>query len=252
MKTANAGFYQTGMIEGYVFEDVQNDDIARDNIYIAGTDKALADVKVQLYQMSHNSNEYFLVGEMVTDAAGHYQFNDLIPGERYFVYVKRPAAYNTNCAYAYSKEVVNGDRFEISKVVTGENSAALYCSEIITIAANVIETANAGFYNTTTPGGNNGNDTWTPSDPKPSTPSTEIPDPDVPTTEPDVPPVIIDEPGVPTTDVPGTPVNPTEIAEPEVPLGDAPKTGDAAPTVAFVGLMAAAVVGLVITRRKFN
>ena len=83
-------------------------------------------------------------------------------------------------------------------------------------------------------------------------PEEPIMDPDVPTTEPDVPSVVIDEPGVPTTDIPGTPVNPTEIAEPEVPLGDAPKTGDAAPTVAFVGLMAAAVVGLVITRRKFN
>ena len=83
-------------------------------------------------------------------------------------------------------------------------------------------------------------------------PEEPITDPDVPTTEPDVPPVVIDEPGVPTTDIPGTPVNPTEIAEPEVPLGDAPKTGDAAPMVAFVGLMAAAVVGLVITRRKFN
>lgn len=83
-------------------------------------------------------------------------------------------------------------------------------------------------------------------------PNEVIPDPDVPTTEPDVPPAVIDEPGVPTTDIPGTPVNPTEIAEPEVPLGDAPKTGDAAPMVAFVGLMAAAVVGLVITRRKFN
>ena len=83
-------------------------------------------------------------------------------------------------------------------------------------------------------------------------PEEPITDPDVPTTEPDVPPVVIDEPGVPTTDIPGTPVNPTEIAEPEVPLGDAPKTGDAAPMVAFAGLMAAAVVGLVITRRKFN
>ena len=83
-------------------------------------------------------------------------------------------------------------------------------------------------------------------------PEEPITDPDVPTTEPDVPSVVINEPGVPTMDVPGTPVNPTEIAEPEVPLGDAPKTGDTAPMVAFAGLMAAAVVGLVITRRKFN
>lgn len=81
-------------------------------------------------------------------------------------------------------------------------------------------------------------------------PSVEIPDTDVPLTEPEVPPVVIEDPDVPLVDVPGEPV--VEIEEPEVPLGDAPKTGDTAPMVAFAGLMAAAVVGLIITRRKFN
>ena len=89
-------------------------------------------------------------------------------------------------------------------------------------------------------------------DPDPDKPTVDIPDPDVPLTEPDLPeePTIdIDEPEVPLTDVPGEEV---EIDEPEVPLGDAPKTGDAAPVVGLVGLMAAAVIGLAITRRKLN
>ncbi len=98
--------------------------------------------------------------------------------------------------------------------------------------------------------GDGGDDTWIPSDPTPTNPPIEIPDTDVPLTEPEVPPVVIEDPDVPLVDAPGEPV--VEIEEPEVPLGDAPKTGDTAPMVAFAGLMAAAVVGLVITRRKFN
>ena len=106
----------------------------------------------------------------------------------------------------------------------------------------------------TSSGGNNsGNDTWTPSDPTPTNPSIEIPDTDVPLAEPDVdvnePDIEIEEPEVPLSDVPGEAL---EIDGEQVPLGDAPKTGDTAPTVAFAGLMAAAVVGLIITRRKFN
>ena len=71
-------------------------------------------------------------------------------------------------------------------------------------------------------------------------------EPDVDVNEPDIE---IEEPEVPLSDVPGEAL---EIDGEQVPLGDAPKTGDTAPTVAFAGLMAAAVVGLIITRRKFN
>ena len=81
-------------------------------------------------------------------------------------------------------------------------------------------------------------------------PPVEIPDTDVPLVEPEDPTTEIDEPDVPLIDVPGTPVE--EIDEPEIPLGDAPKTGDAAPIVGLVGLLIAAVTGLVVTRRKFN
>ena len=81
-------------------------------------------------------------------------------------------------------------------------------------------------------------------------PEEEITDPDVPLVEPEDPTTEIDEPDVPLIDVPGTPVE--EIDEPEVPLGDAPKTGDAAPIVGLVGLLVAAVAGLVVVRRKFN
>ena len=98
----------------------------------------------------------------------------------------------------------------------------------------------------TTPGGN---EPWEPTDPPtkpgPDEPTVDIPDPDVP----EEPTVDIDEPKVPLTDVPGEEV---ELGEPEVPLGDAPKTGDVAPVVGLVGLMAAAVIGLAITRRKLN
>ena len=95
-------------------------------------------------------------------------------------------------------------------------------------------------------------------DPEPPTtdpekPPVEITDPDVPLVEPEDPTTEIDESDVPLVE-PGTPVEPPveEIDEPEVPLGDAPKTGDAAPIVGLVGLLIAAVAGLVVTRRKFN
>ena len=43
-----------------------------------------------------------------------------------------------------------------------------------------------------------------------------------------------------------------ELEDPEVPLGDAPATGDSANAVPFMALLAAAIGGLAITRRKFN
>ena len=235
-----------GAIDGYVFNDVEVEK-QRDNIYVAADDTELADVKVSLYQMYNDSNKYFLAGETKTDANGYYKFDNLIPDGKYFVYVERPTAYNRNCDYAYTDSQKDGDRFETSAVVTGENGTALYCSDIITVVANETARANAGFYSVSS----SGPDPWTPSNPDPvDPPEEEITDPDVPLVEPDDPTTEIDEPDVPLIDVPGTPVE--EIDEPEVPLGDAPKTGDAAPIVGLIGLLIVAVAGLVVVRRKFN
>ena len=92
-------------------------------------------------------------------------------------------------------------------------------------------------------GGYDPYDPWTPEPPKDpeetKDPEIVIDDPEVPTTEPDIP----EEPVV----VPGE-----EIEEPEIPLGDAPKTGDTTNAVPFMALMMFALCGLVITRRKFN
>ena len=55
------------------------------------------------------------------------------------------------------------------------------------------------------------------------------------------------DPETPVIDVPET-----LAEEPEVPLGDAPRTGDSSNAVPFVVLMMVAVAGLGITRRKFN
>ena len=44
----------------------------------------------------------------------------------------------------------------------------------------------------------------------------------------------------------------TEIEEPEIPLGDAPATGDETNAVPFMALMMFAFAGLIITRRRFN
>ncbi len=84
---------------------------------------------------------------------------------------------------------------------------------------------------------------YTPEPPKkpepPKPPEEIIDDPEVPLDAPEVP----EEPVV----VPGE-----EIPEPEVPLGDAPATGDAANAVPFMVLMMFALCGLVVIRRKFN
>lgn len=75
---------------------------------------------------------------------------------------------------------------------------------------------------------------------------------------PETPEEIIDDPEVPLGDieVPEEPVIEPEMEEeledPEVPLGDAPATGDSANAVLFMALLAVAIGGLAITRRKFN
>lgn len=90
----------------------------------------------------------------------------------------------------------------------------------------------------------------------------DIPDQTVPLAEPAVENtdleetiVQIDEPNVPLTEVPGTIAEDIEsitIEEPEVPLADVPLTGDEAPISAFVGLLLAAGMGLLVVRKKFN
>ena len=88
--------------------------------------------------------------------------------------------------------------------------------------------------------GGGGYNPWTPEPPKkpdpPKPPEIVIDDPEVPLDEPEEPVI-----------VPGE-----EIPEPEIPLGDAPATGDAANAVPFMALMLFALCGLVVTRRKFN
>ena len=117
-----------------------------------------------------------------------------------------------------------------------------------------VNTFNGGGGNGDTGNGDNtggGDDGKTPvTDPDDDT---IIDDPDVPLTEPDVDDtddgIDIDDGDVPLSDVPGEAV---EIGEPQVPLGDAPKTGDANNAIPFVVLMMMAGLGLVVTRRKFN
>ncbi len=72
----------------------------------------------------------------------------------------------------------------------------------------------------------------------------------LPTPTPDPEETIPDE-DVPTGSVePGEPLD--ELDDPEIPLGDAPATGDTNNAAPFMALLLAAIAGLVITRRKFN
>ena len=75
----------------------------------------------------------------------------------------------------------------------------------------------------------------------PVTPEEIIDDPEVPLGDIEVPEEPVIEPGME-----------EELEDPEVPLGDAPATGDSANAVPFMALLAAAIGGLAITRRKFN
>lgn len=96
-------------------------------------------------------------------------------------------------------------------------------------------------------GGGGGGSSDNPTRPSDSSSSSEpdvaIDDPQVPTTAPDVP-EDADHPIV----IPGEPVE--LIADPEIPLGDAPKTGDTSPIAHFVVLFVAAGIGLAITRKQ--
>ena len=78
-------------------------------------------------------------------------------------------------------------------------------------------------------------------DPVPPVIEEEIEDPEVPLGDIEVPEEPVIEPGME-----------EELEDPEVPLGDAPATGDSANAVPFMALLAAAIGGLAITRRKFN
>ena len=93
----------------------------------------------------------------------------------------------------------------------------------------------------------------TPSEPgtteKPGLP-TELPDPNDPSSPDEI---TIEENGVPKTYVKVWDPIPGEyvyIPEDEIPLGEAPKTGDTAPTAVFAVLLLAAAGGFAITRRK--
>ena len=71
-------------------------------------------------------------------------------------------------------------------------------------------------------------------------------------TKKDDPEEIIPDEDVPkgSVEIPGEILE--ELDDPEIPLGDAPATGDTNNAVPFMALLLAAIVGLVITRRKFN
>ena len=82
----------------------------------------------------------------------------------------------------------------------------------------------------------------------PPTPDPKDPPPPPEKTNPDT--TIPDE-NIPTGSVePGEPLD--ELEDPEIPLGDAPATGDTNNAAPFMALLLAAIAGLVITRRKFN
>lgn len=102
---------------------------------------------------------------------------------------------------------------------------------------------------------------------EPTEPDVEIDDPDVPLAEPDVadeiepieptepaePEMEIFDLNVPLGDMPGEAVEEAvEIDEPQVPLHDAPQTGDASKALPFVVLMMVAGCGLIITGKRFN
>jgi len=71
-------------------------------------------------------------------------------------------------------------------------------------------------------------------------------------TKKDDPEEIIPDEDVPkgSVEIPGEILE--ELDDPEIPLGDAPATGDTNNAVPFMALMLAAIAGLAITRRKFN
>ena len=246
--------YNNGM--GYHFDFVN--DIAKLNLTVDGTN-------LDAVQLSTNSNETVYGFGGKTDSKDgktypyvlHYYPKGISEeADEHFVWeINVPVKVNEPVQLTYSVKLTDptSTAGTYTELYTN-NSATLYPVDSNGNSLPAEEFAKPTVAYTvkeTTPGNppsDGGSDSY--DGPYSDDPSTEIPDPDVPLTEPDIPPVVIEAPDVPLVDVPGEPV--VEIEEPEVPLGDAPKTGDTAPMVAFAGLMAAAVVGLIITRRKFN
>ena len=100
------------------------------------------------------------------------------------------------------------------------------------------------FYNhykedTPPPGGGDYTPPYTPPVNPPKDPEEVIDDPEVPLDKPEIPEEQVVVPG-------------EELEDPEIPLGDAPATGDTTQAVPFVALMLIALAGLFITRKKFN
>ncbi len=90
----------------------------------------------------------------------------------------------------------------------------------------------------------------TPEEPPYVPPTTEKKDPPPPP-EKNNPDTTIPDENIPTGSVePGEPLD--ELEDPEIPLGDAPATGDTNNAAPFMALLLVAIVGLAITRRKFN
>ncbi len=86
------------------------------------------------------------------------------------------------------------------------------------------------------------------------TPIEYDPEPTPPPTEPEIPDTLIPDEETPLADMelddPEVPL--ADMEEPEIPLGDAPATGDNTNTMGYVGMMLAALAGLFVTRRRFN
>ena len=96
------------------------------------------------------------------------------------------------------------------------------------------------IYEDTPPsGGGDYTPPYTPPVNPPKDPEEVIDDPEVPLDKPEIPEEQVVVPG-------------EELEDPEIPLGDAPATGDTTQAVPFVALMLIALAGLFITRKKFN
>ena len=134
-------------------------------------------------------------------------------------------------------------QFIVTKVNDGGADATTVNGTTTHSAYGFLTTGSAYEFNFVNTFGEAGGGGYTPEPPEkpepPKDPEEIIDDPEVPLDEPEVP----EEPVV----VPGE-----EIPEPEVPLGDAPRTGDTNNAVPFMALMMFALCGLVVTRRKFN
>lgn len=130
----------------------------------------------------------------------------------------------------YEKTIVDLNGSKVGEFTTGNPSYAENLTD-----AEVADLVFTNYYDV--------DDPWTP-----TTPDPKDPPPPPEKTNPDT--TIPDE-NIPTGSVePGEPLD--ELEDPEIPLGDAPATGDTNNAAPFMALLLAAIAGLVITRRKFN